>query len=132
MSVWCTIIVGIVTAIIAYVVGEMIINRPKITALSNGWMESKQVNTFLIRDYSTDTDYRVERELKTRDYYNVYGIQIKNEKRIISGVSASITRVTMKLWNSKGVAVTDWVGVRLWVDRDWGLRFRKCVISPLP
>ena len=114
----CSWLLAIVGSVIAYVVGEMILNRPKITTPSlEGWEVIKQINTFAIRDYSTDTDYHVEKELKTRDYYKVYGIQIRNDKFVFSGVNAKLTNVTIKLWNSDGSPLTDWYDGRLWGGR---------------
>jgi hypothetical protein len=115
-------IFGIISALIITLfsvwVGEMILNRPKITIPSlEGWEATKQINTFAIMDYSTDTDYRVEKELKTRDYYKVYGIQIRNEKLLFSGVNAKITNVTIKLWESDGSLLADWYDGRLWGGR---------------
>ncbi|MBI5294525.1 MAG: hypothetical protein HY869_03540 [Chloroflexi bacterium] len=111
-------ILGIVGTVIAYVVGEMIFNRPKIIiSSSEGWKETKQVNTFVIRDHSTDTDSYTEKELKSRDYYNVYGIQIRNERFAFSGVNAKLTNVTIKLWDSDGSPLTDWYDGRLWGGR---------------
>ncbi len=114
----CSWLLAIVGSVVAYVVGEMIFNRPKITTPSlKGWEEIKQINTFKIRDYSTDSDSYTEKELKTRDYYKVYGIQIRNDKFVFSGVNAKLTNITIKLWNSDGSHLTDWYDGRLWGGR---------------
>jgi hypothetical protein len=113
-----TIFWTVVATVIAGVLIEMILNRPKIAIPSlEGWTESKQINTFAVRDYSTDTDSRTEKEFKTRDYYNVYGIQIRNDKHIFSRINATITKATIKLWSSDGSAITDWYTARLWGGR---------------
>ena len=108
----------IAATVIAAVVAEILLNRPKIVVpASEGWIESKQINTFAVKEYSTASSSYTEEELKTRDYYNVYGIQIRNDKFIFSGVNATITNATIKLWRSNGSPLTDWYGARLWGGR---------------
>jgi hypothetical protein len=108
----------IVTGAIILVAGAMFIDRPKITTPSlKGWKELKQINTYSFRDFSTDTDSFIEKELKTRDCYTVYGITIRNERWILRGVKAEISRATIRIWDSTGHAVTDGYGVRLWGGR---------------
>ena len=112
---WLT---GIFGSVVADSVSELTLNRPKITIPSSeGWEELKQVNTYVERDYSTDSDYFVQEELKSRDYYRVYGIQIRNDKFVFSGVNAKLTNVTIKLWNSDGSALTEWYDGRFWGGR---------------
>ena len=107
---------SIITGVIVLLVGYILFDRPKITTpYPEGWIvEHKQVNTFRERDYSTDTDLYPIKELKTQDYYTFYGITIQNKKWIIPRVEAKITKVSMKVWNSKYEPVTDTYDVRWW------------------
>ena len=118
-----TIISTIVTGVIVLWVGYILFDRPKITTpYPEGWVvEHKQVNTFREREHSTDIDSYPIKELKTQDYYTFYGITVRNEKWIFPRVEAKITKVNMKVWNSKYEPVTDTYDVRWWNRKHAGI-----------
>ncbi len=98
-----------------------ILDRPRISTLSKeGWkIDHKQVNTYKEREISSDTDFFTDKELRTRDYYSLYGITIQNKgRRLIGSAEVAVRRAAIRVWNSKGQQVADRYLLRLWEDRN--------------
>jgi len=113
----CTIIWTIITAIIAGLGLYMILDRPNITVpFQTGWqIDHKLINTYVNKEYSSSTDIFVNKKLKTRDYYTLYGIRIKNEKSGILGrAEAKIHSAKATVWNSNYELVFNNYALRLW------------------